>query len=81
MGLEVFKSSLEFDLALLDYIDPIRDELSEVQVLLRNQNREALALETAIRSAALGAPILHYELEEREDGTCKFTVIVGPEPK
>ena len=44
-------------------------------------DKDALTLETAIRTAALGAPILHYELEEREDGTCKFTVIVGPEPK
>lgn len=41
-------------------------------------DRDALTLETAIRSAAMGSPIISYEMEERDDGTCKFTVIVGP---
>ena len=38
----------------------------------------AMRLESALRVAAQGSPILSYELEDLPDGSTRFTVVVGP---
>ena len=40
--------------------------------------KDAIHLETALRTAAQGSPILSYELEDLPDGSTRFTVIIGP---
>ena len=58
--------------------NPDPGQLGAAVAALGVDEKDAVQLETALRAAAQGSPILSYDLEELPDGTTKFTVIIGP---
>ena len=53
-------------------------QLGHVVASLGVPENIAIQLETALRTAAQGSPILSYEIQELPDGSTKFTVVIGP---
>ncbi len=58
------------------HVDP--GQIAGAVSALGVSDKLAFQLETAVRAAAQGSEILSYDLEELPDGSCKFTVVVGP---
>ena len=58
--------------------DSAPGQLGAAIVKLGVDEKDAMGVETALRAAAKGSPILSYDLEELADGCTKFTVIIGP---